>query len=167
MKQLSFTTYHEYHILNTTLLITVVVGIKEGIITGILLSLGMLIYRSTKPHIAVLGKVPETHFYRNLLRFKDVEIQKEILIVRFDAQLYFANTSFFVEQIKELANKKGDELELVIIDGESINELDSSAIYALEDLYTHFKNLNIQLAFTGLKGPVRDKLNASGYTDKI
>jgi len=89
-------------ILNSTLLITIFVGIKEGILFGIILSLVMLIYKSTKPHMAVLGNIPGTHFYRNINRFSEVVVQDEILIVRFDAQLYFANTQFFKDKLKEL-----------------------------------------------------------------
>ena len=81
-KQLLIYSKRDLIILNVTLLVTATIGIKEGIIIGILLSLGMLIYKSTKPHIAILGKVPGTHFYRNRKRFQDVEIQ-------FSAQLKY------------------------------------------------------------------------------
>ena len=154
-------------ILNVTLLVTATIGIKEGIIIGILLSLGMLIYKSTKPHIAILGKVPGTHFYRNRKRFQDVEIQEDILIVRFDAQLHFANTTYFKDKLQEFTKFKGDKLKFVIIDGESLNNLDSSAIYALHDILKYYDRKNIQLAFTGLKGPVRDKMVKSGLMDRI
>ncbi len=154
-------------ILNSTLFITVFVGIKEGILFGIVLSLAMLIYKSTKPHMAVLGNVPGTHFYRNINRFDDVIIQEEILIVRFDAQLYFANTQYFKDKLKEFALEKGPSLKLLIIDGESLNALDSSAIYALEEVHDYFSSRDITLAFTGLKGPVRDALVKSKLMKKI
>jgi SulP family sulfate permease len=154
-------------ILNSTLLITIFVGIKEGILFGIVLSLAMLIYKTTKPHIAVLGNVPGTHFYRNIKRFDDVIIQEEILIVRFDAQLYFANTQYFKDKIKEFALEKGPNLKLLIIDGESLNALDSSAIYALEEVHDYFTSKDITVVFTGLKGPVRDTLVKSKLMKKI
>ncbi|MDZ7612377.1 MAG: sulfate permease [Flavobacteriaceae bacterium] len=94
-------------ILNVTLLITIIFGIKEGILTGIIISLAMLIFKSTKPHIAVLGKVPNTNFYRNIERFGDLVIDKEILIIRLDAQLYFVNTSYFKDKVHEFAREKG------------------------------------------------------------
>ena len=154
-------------ILNITLLVTATIGIKEGIITGVLLSLGMLIYKTTKPHMAVLGKVPGTIFYRNRKRFADVEIQEDILIVRFDAQLYFANTSYFKDKLQEYAKYKGDKLRIIIIDGESLNDLDSSAIYTLLDILKYYKVKGVKIAFTGLKGPVRDKMVKSGLMDLI
>ena len=154
-------------ILNVTLLITIFLGIKEGILTGVILSLIILIYKSTKPNMAVLGRVPDTPFYRNIDRFKNVIIDKEILIVRFDAQLYFANISYFKENIKKLAKEKGDDLKIIIIDFESINALDGSAIYALEEIYTYFNDLNVRLVLSGIKGPVRDDLAKSGLMKKI
>ena len=154
-------------ILNSTLLITIFVGIKEGILFGIILSLVMLIYKSTKPHMAVLGNVPGTHFYRNINRFSEVIIQDEILIVRFDAQLYFANTQYFKDKLKEFALEKGPGLKLLVIDGESLNALDSSAIYALEEVHDYFSSKGITIVFTGLKGPVRDTLVKSKLMKKI
>jgi SulP family sulfate permease len=154
-------------ILNITLIVTATIGIKEGILTGILLSLGMLIYKSTKPHIAILGKVPGTHFYRNKKRFEGVEINEEILIVRYDAQLHFANTTYFKDKLKEFSDFKGDRLKFLIIDGESLNNLDSSAIYTLNEVFDYFNKKNVHLAFTGLKGPVRDIMLRSGFTNKV
>ena len=154
-------------ILNSTMLITIFVGIKEGILFGIILSLAMLIYKTTKPHMAVLGNIPGTHFYRNINRFDEVIIQEEILIVRFDAQLYFANTQYFKDKLKEFALQRGPALKLLIIDGESLNALDSSAIYALEEVHDYFTSQNITIVFTGLKGPVRDTLVKSKLMKKI
>ncbi len=154
-------------ILNSTMLMTLFIGIKEGILFGIVLSLIMLIYKSTKPHIAVLGQVPGTHFYRNIKRFDDVIIQEKVLIVRFDAQLYFANTQYFKDKLKEFASEKGRALELLIIDGESLNALDSSAIFALEEIHDYFTSRNISVVFTGLKGPVRDTMVKSKLMKKI
>jgi len=166
-KQLLAYAKRDLVILNITLLITAMIGITEGIISGVILSLVMLIYKSTKPHIAILGKVPNTHFYRNRKRFKDVIINKNILIVRFDAQLHFANTSYFKDKLQEFSKFKGEKLKFLIIDGESFNNLDSSAVFALNEIYIYFKDKGVQIAFTGLKGPVRDKMVKSGLMDKI
>jgi SulP family sulfate permease len=166
-KQLLKYSKRDLIILNITLLITATIGIKEGILTGVILSLGMLIYKSTKPHIAILGQVPNTHFYRNRKRFKNVIIDDDILIVRFDAQLHFANQQFFKDKLQEFAIFKGKKLKLLVIDGESLNNLDSSAIYALNEIIDYFKNKDVKIVFTGLKGPVRDTLKKSGLIQKI
>lgn len=166
-KHLLVFSWRDLVILNITLLITILLGIKEGILAGIILSLAMLIYKSTKPHIAVLGKVPNTGFYRNIDRFNDLEIRDEILIVRYDAQLYFVNTAFFKEKVIEFAKQKGEKLKLIILVFESINDLDSSAIYALEEIHDYFSKKDITIALTGIKGPIRDTLALSGLMKKI
>ena len=165
-KLLSF-NLRDLIILNVTLFVTIFMGIKEGILFGVVLSLVMLIYKSTKPHIAILGKVPGTSFYRNINRFDNLDVNKEILIVRFDAQLHFANTTFFKDSLQEFAKQKGGDLKLIIIYGESLNGLDSSAIYALDEIHDYFTRLGVIVTFTGLKGPVRDALAHSGLIKKI
>ncbi|WP_372768040.1 SulP family inorganic anion transporter [Lutibacter sp.] len=167
-KQLLKYSKRELVILNITLLITATVGIKEGIFIGVILSLGMLIYTSAKPHIAILGRIPDTHFYRNIKRFEGLLITSEdILIVRFDAQLFFANVQYFKDKLEDSVKEKGGKLKLLIIDGESINSIDSSGVYMLSDVIAKYKSMNIDIAFTGMKGPVRDVLEKSGIMKKI
>ncbi len=167
-KELLTYSKRELLILNITLIVTATVGIKEGIFIGIILSLAMLIYRSTKPHFAVLGQVRSTHFYRNINRFEGLlKIADDILIVRFDAQLYFANVSFFKDKLDEFVNEKGSKLKLIIIDGESINSVDSSGIFMLKDVINKYKNMGVEIAFSGMKGPVRDILDKSKIIKKI
>lgn len=167
-KQLLKYSKRELVILNITLIVTATIGIKEGIFIGVVLSLGMLIYRSTKPHIAILGKIPNTHFYRNIKRFEGLlEINPAILIVRFDAQLFFANVQYFKDQLEDFVNEKGTGLKLIIIDGESINTIDSSGIYMFNDVISKYHNQQIEIALTGMKGPVRDVLEKSGVMKKI
>ena len=167
-KQILKYSIRELIILNTTLLVTALVGIKEGIFVGVLLSMAMLIYRSTKPHIAVLGKVPGTHFYRNIKRFEGaLEVKISILIVRFDAQLYFANVQYFKDKLDEYVAEKGKNLKLIIIDGESINSIDSSGVYMLYEIIKKYNNLEIDIAFTGMKGPVRDVFEKSEIMKEI
>ncbi len=152
----------------TTLIITATIGIKEGIFIGVMLSLIMLIYRSTKPHFAVLGQVKDTTFYRNVDRFEGLlNTTDDVLIVRFDAQLYFANISFFKDKLEEFVAAKGSKLKLIIIDGESINSIDSSGVFMLKELIRKYKNKGIDIDFSGLKGPVRDVLDKSGVIEKI
>ena len=157
----------DFVILNITFLVTLLVGIKEGIMMGVLLSLVMLIYRTTKPHVAVLGKVSDSNFYRNIKRFETLEIQKDILIIRFDAQLYFANVNYFKDAINIEAQKKEPHLKLIIIDGESLNNIDSDGIYALEDLISQYHKKGIAFYFSGLKGPLRDSIHKSGLINSL
>ena len=87
-----------------------VLGIEKGIGIGVILSLVMVIFKTTKPHVAVLANVPGTHFYRNIERFDTLIPKKELLIYRFDAQIYFANTNYFKETLEELVRAKKENL---------------------------------------------------------
>ena len=154
----------DFWMLMVTFLATLGLGIELGIGLGVILSLAMVLYKTTRPHTARLAKVPNTHFYRNINRFSNLEINDELLIYRFDAQLFFANTDFFKEKLYEFEKLKKGKLKVLIIDGESINNIDSTAIHALEEIVEDFNSRDVTVFFTGIKGPVRDLLKKSGFT---
>ncbi len=146
---------------------TLFLGIEEGILIGVVLSLGMLIYRTTRPHIAELGKIKGSRFYKNVERFDDLESRDDILVVRFDARLYYANINFFKDKIEQFVAKKGPNLKLVILDGESINGVDSSAISALEDVIRELNEKSVAFNLVGVKGPLRDAFYKSHFIEKL
>jgi sulfate permease, SulP family len=157
----------DFWMLMTTFIGTLIFGIKEGIGLGVMLSLALLIFRTTRPHIAILGKVSGSRFYRNTSRFSGLEIRPDVLVIRFDAQLYFANVEYFSTQLENFALQKGESLRLIVLNAESINNLDSTAIRMLEEVYEHYQDLNIELVFASVKGPVRDALAKSHLMEKL
>ena len=157
----------DFWMLIATFVTTLGLGIEEGIGVGVALSLAMVIFRTTRPHVAELGQIPKTHIYRNVERFDSIIEREDVLIVRFDAQLYFANISFFREKVVELARKKGSALKHIIINADSINKMDSSAIHLVENLHEYFQSSGITLYFSGVKGPVRDTMDRARLTEKI
>ncbi|WP_157972941.1 SulP family inorganic anion transporter [Aureibaculum luteum] len=168
MRFLWKTDKKDFIMMLVTLIITLTVGIKEGIMVGVMVSIFAVIFETSRPHMAVLGKVPNTaHFYRNKGRFNDVEIDKEFLIVRFDSQLYFANTNYFKEKLDELVYEKGEDLRLIIIDAEVISNIDSSGVFALNELLKKYNSRGIKIYFTNIKGPLRDAFAKSGLIKQI
>ena len=168
MRFLWKTDKKDFIMMLVTLIITLTVGIKEGIMVGVMVSIFAVIFETSRPHMAVLGKVPNTaHFYRNKGRFNDVEIDKEFLIVRFDSQLYFANTNYFKEKLDELVYEKGEDLRLIIIDAEVISNIDSSGVFALNELLKKYNSRGIKIYFTNIKGPLRDAFAKSGLINQI
>ena len=157
----------DFWMLLATFVGTLALGIEEGILIGVVLSLGMLIYRTTTPHMAILGKIPGKPDYRNIQRFNDLEISDEVLVMRFDARLYFANVNFFKDAIEKEVTKKGKALKLVVLDADSINHIDSSGLHALKDMIDNCKSQNIEFYLAGLKGPVRDILYRSDLISEI
>lgn len=156
----------EFFLLIFTFFITLVVGIKEGILYGVGLSLLLLIYRTTKPHLAILGRIDETDLYKNLKRFPNAQTLKGTLILRFDAQLYFANAQYFKENL-ERAIREEQDLSLLIISCEGINYMDSSAAQMLLSLFTDIKKQGICIALSSAIGPLRDILEKSGIADIV
>jgi SulP family sulfate permease len=150
-----------------TFLGTLFINIEEGILIGVVLSLGYLVYRTTLPHVAILGKIPGQTLYKNIHRFDELEIRKDILIMRFDARLFFANVNYFKESTEEWIAKKGDALKAFILEADSINGIDSSAVHALHDLHQELQSKGIELYVSGLKGPVRDKLSRAGFIQEL
>ncbi len=157
----------DFWMLIVTFAATLTLGIEQGIGIGVILSLAMIIFRTTRPHVAELGRVPGTDFYRNVERFKQVEERNDLLILRFDAQLYFANINYFRDKLDDLIATKGSELRSIVINAESINNIDSSAVHAIADIVTDLKANGLEVFFTGVKGPVRDAMVKGHLVDKI
>ena len=157
----------DFWMLIITFIGTIALGIEEGILIGVALSIGMIIYRTTKPHVAILGKIPEKPHYKNLDRFPNLENRPDLLILRFDARLYFANVNFLNETLEKAIEEKGTALKAVIFDADSVNSMDSSALHALEDWVHELQSRRVQFLFVGAKGPVRDALHKAGLINEI
>ncbi|TNE66984.1 MAG: solute carrier 26 family protein [Bacteroidetes bacterium] len=157
----------DFWMLLATFIITLTLGIEKGIGAGVVLSLAMVIYRSVRPHVAVLGKVPGSGFYRNVERFTNLEQRPDVLVVRFDGPLYFSNLNYFKDKINELAARKGPQLRLIVLNAESISHIDSSAVHALEEWVQENHRRGIRVHLTSVIGPVRDTLGRWGLTDVV
>ena len=117
--------------------------------------------------MAILGKIPGEIHYKNVNRFDQLEVRNEILIIRFDARLYFANVAYFLDTVEEWMAAKGPELALLIIEADSINDIDSSGVRTLETLVQNTESKGIKLFFANVKGPVRDALKRAGFMEKM
>jgi len=157
----------DFFMMLATFIATLALGIQNGILLGVLLSLGMVIYRSAYPHVAVLGRIPGTMHFRNLNRFPEAEQRADVLVVRFDAQLYFANADYFRDQVRQLVAEKGEALRLLILNFESVNTIDSTAMQTLTELVEDLRDQGIAVHFSAVIGPVRDGLYRAGAMDKL
>ena len=158
----------EFIILIITFIITLVIGITEGILLGILISLLVLLYRTSIPHMAVLGHIKNTPHFKNITRFPDiVQIQDNILMLRFDAQLYFGNKDFFKRELYKQIKYKGDKLDTIILDAGPISFIDSSAVFVLQKIIQDLKDKNIKFLLAGAIGPTRDIIFNSSLSNCI
>lgn len=151
--------------LSATFLATLFLGIEEGIAVGVLLSLIMVIYSSTKPHSTEVGRLGNTNNFRNVDRYPEAKTDPEILIFRFDSNLYFANVEHFRESLDDKIRQHDDDLSLVVLDASSIHSIDSTGIHALKELISDLDDRQIKFFMAGVIGPVRDKLKTSGVTE--
>lgn len=154
-------------ILGLTFLTTLILGIEQGIIIGVVSSLLLFVVKTTQPHFAVLGRIPNTTDYRNILRYPDAEQFPELLLLRIDAQFYYGNVTFLKEKLSRLEKQRRNPLGAVIIDASSINNLDSSADMALHEILFDYSKRHIQLYFANVKGPVMDIMKKSRFYDRL
>ncbi|MDC6366232.1 MULTISPECIES: SulP family inorganic anion transporter [Flavobacteriaceae] len=153
----------EFFLLNATFLMTLFIGLIEGILLGVLLSLLLMVYRISNPHIAVLGRIKGTDYFKNINRFTDeIQVDPDKLVIRFDAQLYFGNQDYFKKELYKQIEEKGPNLKFVVLNAESINYIDSSAMTMLERIILDLRTRDIKFLMTGAIGPTRDVLYSSG-----
>ena len=161
------TRKEDFFMLLIAFLVTIGVGIKEGIGVSVAMSLIAMIYRSTKPHYAVLGRLPDSIEFRNIDRFEQVVSRPDVLIIRYDAELYFANANHFVDTIKKEISKKGDQLKLIILHGGSMAHIDSTGFQSLTELISDLDKQDIQVYLTNLIGPTRDFFERSEFDEQV
>ncbi|AZQ62447.1 sulfate permease [Flammeovirga pectinis] len=161
------TKREDFYMLAFTFLLTLFVGIQIGIISGMILSIILLIRRTATPHIAVLEKLEGCNEYRNKDRFTDIEARDDILIIRQDAQLYFANSTYFYDRVMDEAKQKGKGLKLLVLHFGSVSNIDSTALASLEDVILELKQQGVKTYFSDMIGPVRDFLSKVGLIKNL
>ncbi len=157
----------DFWMLAITFFATLSLGIEQGIGVGVFLSIAVHIYRSMRPHLAVLGNIRGTEAYRNVERFTEAKEVAGTLIVRFDGQLYFANLSYFQAQLNALVASRSEALKTIIINAEGISSIDSSAMHELHNFVETQHARGLTVVFAGLIGPVRDLFKKDGLINLI
>lgn len=139
-----------------TMFCTLVVGVEVGVIIGVLVSILIHLYKSSRPHIATVGQVPNSEHFRNVLRH-DVITHPNILTVRVDESLYFANARFLEDHLFERVVRR-TELRDVILMCSAINAIDMSALESLEVINERLCDMGVSFHLSEIKGPVMDQL---------
>lgn len=150
-----------------TFFCTIFIDIQDGILLGIGASMLHMLYKVSRPSVAELGVLPNTHSFKNLDRNPEAERIDDILILRIDASFSFMNSEFFRDFILEKSEEKNQETRFVIIDGSSINILDTTAIDTLVSIIKTLRQWDMELYLSGLKGPVRDIVDKSGLKEYL
>jgi SulP family sulfate permease len=140
-------------------------GIEAGIFVGVGLSLVLYLWRTSRPHIAVVGRLGESEVYRNVLRY-DVQTWPTVAAVRVDESLYFANTRYLEEALLKIVAERPELKHLVLI-GSAINFIDSSALHTLESMVQELRDGGVQLHLAEIKGPVMDELQRARFVERL
>ncbi|XP_020593459.1 sulfate transporter 4.1, chloroplastic-like isoform X2 [Phalaenopsis equestris] len=157
-----------------TCITTLVFGIEIGVLIGVAFSLAFVIHESANPHVAVLGRLPGTTVYRNILQYPEAYTYNGIVVVRIDAPIYFANTSYIKERLREYeldmsgSIRRGPDvgrIHFVIIEMSPVTYVDSSAIQALKELHQEYKSRGIQILIANPSREVHLSLFKSGLLD--
>ena len=140
-------------------------NIQNGILTGIILSLTLFLFRTMKPHIVLLG-LDKDGALRSAERFNLPRLHPQVTAIRFDGQLYFANVSYFEESVLYLVSHDPD-LKYILVVANGINGLDASGVEMLRNLIDRLSQNKITLAFCSIKGTVTDVMQRTGLLDMI
>ena len=148
-----------------TIVLTLVHSVEAGIIAGVGLSIGLFLYRTSRPHCAVLGRVPGTEHFRNILRH-DVEVCPKVTFLRVDESLYFANARFLEETVIELVARELELKDLVLV-CPAVNLIDASALESLEAMNERLSDAGVRLHLSEVKGPVMDRLKGTELLQRM
>lgn len=139
-----------------TILVTLGIGVEAGISAGVILSIGLHLWRSSRPHVAIVGQVPGTEHFRNVTRH-EVITAPDVLSIRIDESLYFPNARFLEDRLLgAVAEQPG--LRHIVLICTAVNSIDSSALETLEDLNSRLRDGGVTLHLSEVKGPVMDRL---------
>ncbi|EPC04488.1 sulfate:proton symporter [Litchfieldella anticariensis FP35 = DSM 16096] len=148
-----------------TIALTLVEGVEAGIIAGVTLSIGLFLYRTSRPHSALVGRVPGTEHFRNMARH-EVESVSHVALLRVDESLYFANARYLEDTVYTLVASH-PELEHVVLICSAVNLIDASALESLDAINARLKDSGVTLHLAEVKGPVMDRLKNSDFLDEL
>ncbi|WP_339118194.1 sulfate permease [Halomonas sp. BMC6] len=148
-----------------TLLLTLLHSVEVGIISGVVLSLGLHLYRTSQPHSAVVGRVPGTEHFRNVKRHQ-VETDEHVAMLRIDESLYFANARYLEDTVMALA-ARSPSIKHIVLTCQAVNVIDASALESLEAINGRLKDAGAMLHLAEVKGPVMDRLTHTAFYHEL
>jgi SulP family sulfate permease len=148
-----------------TLLAVLVLGIEEGIVLGIILTIGSHLRKASHPHIAIVGRIPKTEHFRNIKRHQ-VETWRHLLLVRIDESITFANIDYIENYLGTELRRRPETKHIVLIFN-SVSDIDTTALEALEQFNHGLKVQGKTLNIAEAKGPVMDKLKKTDFQQQL
>ncbi|MEI2691490.1 MAG: SulP family inorganic anion transporter [Anaerolineae bacterium] len=159
----------EFWLAVVTALGVLTVGVLQGILVAVALSLITILYRIARPHDALLDDVDAAGgaVYRGVADKATALTEPGLIVYRFDAPLIFANAAYFSERLAELVANAGPGLRCLVLDAEAISDFDSTAAEALENLDADLERLGVEFWIARANASLRDLLTATGLTKRL
>ncbi|MBF9034395.1 sulfate permease [Rhodobacterales bacterium HKCCE2091] len=148
-----------------TILMTLGLGVEIGVASGVIISVLLHLYKTSRPHVAEVGLVPGTQHFRNINRH-DVETDPSILTLRVDESLFFVNARFLEDKVQDRV-AEGCDIRDVVLMFSAVNEVDYSALESLEEMNRRLADLGIRLHLSEVKGPVMDRLQSTHFLHEL
>lgn len=155
----------DFGAVTATMVLTLAFGVEIGVTSGVVLSILLFLYDTSRPHVAEVGQVAGSEHFRNILRHA-VKTDPQVLTLRIDQSLYFANARFLEDYIYDRVIEDKD-LKHVVLMCSAVNEIDLSALETLELINIRLKEIGIDLSLSEVKGPVMDRLKQSAFLDRL
>ena len=155
----------DFSAMAATILITLFLGVEPGVLAGVTLSIALHLYRSSRPHTAIVGIVPGTEHFRNVDRHK-VVTGNNVLTLRVDESLFFANSRYLEDRIYALVADR-PEIDHVVLMCPAVNAIDASALESLEEINHRLKESDVTFNLSEVKGPVMDRLKRTDFLDHL
>lgn len=147
------------------IIFTLSAGVELGILSGVALSILIHLYRTSRPHCAIVGQVPGSEHFRNILRHK-VVTSPSVLNLRVDESLYFPNARFLEDKVQNLV-AENPAIRHVVLMCPAVNSIDASALESLEAINARLRDSGVTLHFSEIKGPVMDQLQRSHFLEEL
>ena len=156
----------DFYVLLATFLLTLIFGVQAGVLSGVILSVVMILIKTSRPHYAVLGRLEGTKTYRNIKRYPDALLDDDFLIIRYDVDLYFGNAEHFYDTVIA-QTKQFPGRDYIILNMAAIGSIDTTGLHKMGLLVDALAEGGVTLLLAGTRGQVRDTLAISGLQDKI
>ncbi|MCB0076391.1 MAG: sulfate permease [Anaerolineales bacterium] len=148
-----------------TFFAVLLIGVEQGILVGVVVTIALYLWRTSRPHVAEVGRVGDSEIYRNVARHT-VQTSSAVHMLRVDESLYFANSKFLEDTVLAAVADHPDIKAFVLV-GTAINFIDASALETLEQLHHALEAVGVEMHFAALKGPVMDRLRTIGFVDEV
>ncbi|WP_170464824.1 SulP family inorganic anion transporter [Ruegeria arenilitoris] len=155
----------DFAAVTATILLTLGLGVEVGVAAGVALSVVLHLYKTSRPHVAEVGLVPDTQHFRNVLRH-DVLTDPTVVTLRVDESLYFVNARFLEDLVQKRVTDSST-IRHVILMFSAVNEVDYSALESLEAINRKLADMRIGLHLSEVKGPVMDRLKRSHFLEEL